>query len=498
MRIAFSLLLLLPALLAQAPTTEKSAASMSASDDLEARIHRVENGLLLPVVVKGEPIVTMNLADRMRNYKTPGVSIAFINNGRIEWARGYGIREAGGNDPITVDTLFQAGSISKPVTAMAAMRLVQIGKLVLDEGVNRRLISWKVPENEFTKEKKVTLRGLLSHSAGVNVPSFIGYLSGEPVPTLVQILDGVKPANTPAIRVVQVPGTAFSYSGGGYTIVQQLLIDTQKKSFPDLMRELVFRPVKMKDSTFLQQPFPKSVTKPAAAGHNYNGEMPQGKWRNLPELAAAGLWTTPSDLALLLIELQRAQSGRSKFLSAKTVEQIFTEQKGNWGLGFSLEGTGPTRRFSHGGSTLEINSFLVAYNNTGQGVVIMTNALRGERLITEILRSIAREYGWSDFQPKEKTLVQIDPKVLADYAGQYQFEFSADYVLSISSESGNLITELKQPTSTSRATLYPSSDTTFFRRDADVDVTFFKDEKGRVTHLVFRQDGQDLRAKRIN
>lgn len=465
--------------------------------DVEQRIRRIEDGLLSPISVKGQPSQPMKLADQMQFYKTPGVSVAFINDGRIEWARGYGLCEAGSHEPVTIETLFQAGSISKPVTAIATLRLVQAGHLNLDEDVNRKLISWKVPENEFTQEKKVTLRGLLSHSAGVNMASFIGYLTHEPVPMLAQILNGVNPANTPPIRVEQVPGSGFRYSGGGYTIVQQLLIDVEKKSFPDLMRELVFEPLKMRHSTF-DQPLPKSLANLAAAGHNFNGETPAGRWRILPEMAAAGMWTTPSDLARLVIELERTQSGQSNtFLSAATVHQMFTAQAGDWGLGFQVEGAGRTRHFSHGGSTLEFNSYLVAYNHTGQGVVIMTNSLRGERIINELLRSIASEYGWGNFQQKEKMIAQIDQKVYADYIGHYEFEFSSDYVLTISTVRGNLVTELKQPTSTSRAELYPESETKFFRKDTDVEVTFMRDQAGRVRDLIFTQDGQELRAKRI-
>jgi CubicO group peptidase (beta-lactamase class C family) len=466
--------------------------------DVEQRIRRIEEGLLLPVVVKGQPSEPMKLTDRMQFYKTPGVSIAFINNGRIEWARGYGLREAGSREPVTIETLFQAGSISKPVTAIAALRLVEAGKLNLDEDVNRKLVSWKIPENEFTKERKVTLRGLLSHSAGVNVPSFTGYLLGEQVPTLVQVLDGVKPANSPTVRVEAIPGNRFSYSGGGFTIVQQLLVDVEKKPFPDLMRELVFEPLRMRHSTFEQQPLPKNLAVLAAAGHNASGEIPTGRWRVFPEMAAAGLWTTPSDLARLVIEVQRAQAGQSnKFFSAAIINQMLTAQSGDWGLGFSVEGAGRTARFSHGGSTQEFNSDLTAYNQTGQGVVIMTNSLRGNALINEILRSIAREYGWSDFQQKEKTIAKIDPKVYADYVGQYQFEFSSEYVVTIGTQNGNLITELKQPTGQSKATIYPQSETRFFRKDVDVEVSFVKDETGRVTHLIFHQEGQELRAKRV-
>ncbi|HVF47359.1 MAG TPA: serine hydrolase domain-containing protein, partial [Pyrinomonadaceae bacterium] len=170
-------------------------AIVTLSTDAKERIARIENGLLPPVVVKGEPILPMRLRDRMQFYKTPGVSVAFINNEQIEWTRAFGVRETGTAEPVTTETLFQAGSISKAVTAIAALRLVEARKLRLDEDVNLKLRTWKVPDSEFTKEKKVTLRGLLSHSAGVNVPSFVpGYLKSEPAPTLLQILDGAKPA----------------------------------------------------------------------------------------------------------------------------------------------------------------------------------------------------------------------------------------------------------------------------------------------------------------
>lgn len=471
----------------------------SAAKDVNARIRRVEEGLLLPVSVKGEPSPLIRLSDRLRFYKTPGLSIALINNGVIEWTRGYGETESGNGKPVTATTLFQAGSISKAVTAIAVMRLVEAGKLDLDEDVNKKLASWKIPENEFTRQKKVTLRQLLSHNAGVNIPSFIGYLTYEKVPTLVQVLDGVKPANTGPIRVVRLPGSGFSYSGGGYTIVQQLLIDVEKKAFPVLMKDLLFGPLGLRHITFEQQPLPPYLAGLATAGHNYNGETPPGKWRIFPELAAAGLWATPSDLARMFIDIERSRAGRPKtFLSTASVNEMVTPQAGNWGLGFSIESVRGGPRYGHGGSTLEFNALVAIYAGSGRGVVIMTNGLRGNALMNEVLRSIAREYGWGDFQQKERTIAKIDPKVYADYLGQYQFEFSSDYSIKVDLNSGNLTTELKQPTSTSRATIYPESDTRFFRKDIDVEISFVRDQTGHVTHLILRQEGQDLRANRIN
>jgi CubicO group peptidase (beta-lactamase class C family) len=229
----------------------------------EARTARVEKGLLPGIVIAGRPLPGRAIAERMSALKTPAVSVAVINGGVIEWAKGYGVTETGGNTPVTPQTVFQAASLSKPVVALAALRLVEQGKLTLDQDVNERLTSWKVPENESTKDEKVTLRRLLSHSAGLTVSGFPGYAADAPVPALVQILDGQKPANTAAIRADVVPGTVWRYSGGGYTVMQQLLMDVTGRPFPPLLADLVLQPIGMKDSTY-EQPLPEARRAAAA------------------------------------------------------------------------------------------------------------------------------------------------------------------------------------------------------------------------------------------
>src|ERR1700752_2920288 len=276
------------------------------SATVRQRIEKVENGLLPPAVVKGETPVRMRLADRMQFYKTPGVSIALINDGRIEWARGYGVLEAGGKEPVTPDTLFQAASISKSLSAMLVLRLVEMGKLDLDNDVNPRLVSWKIPENEFTKEQKVNVRRLLTPTAGTTAQGFIGYPVDEALPSLRQILDGEKPANSAAIRVDMKPGGKFRYSGGGYVILQQLMTDVTGVSFPTLMQKMLLQKLGMTDSNF-QQPLSPQLASRAAAGHLPNGVEMTGKWFVLPELAPAGLWTTPTDLARFVIEVQKSR-----------------------------------------------------------------------------------------------------------------------------------------------------------------------------------------------
>ena len=290
---------------------------------LAQRIERVENGLLPAAVLKGETPARMKLTVRMQFYKTPAVSIAVINDGRIEWARAYGVLEAGGKEEATPETLFQAASISKPLSALAALHLVEQGKLDLDADVNKRLISWKVPENEFTKDQKVTVRRLLTHSAGLTVSGFLGYPSDEALPSLRQILEGEKPANSAAIRVDVVPGTKFRYAGGGYVVLQQLMVDVTARSFPELMQKTVLEKLGMSHSTFQQPLSPEHAA--AAAGHLPDGKEIKGKWFVYPELAPAGLWTTPTDLARFVIELQQSRLGKSnKVLSTSMTNQMLT------------------------------------------------------------------------------------------------------------------------------------------------------------------------------
>jgi CubicO group peptidase (beta-lactamase class C family) len=320
-------------------------------------------------------------AQRLKSNRLLAVGVAVINDWKVEWARGYGAA--------TEDTLFQAASISKPVTALAVMRMVEEGKLDLDQDVNQKLAGWKVAENEFTKKEKVTLRRLLSHSAGLTVHGFLGYAPGKPVPTLVQVLDGKEPANSGPVRVDLVPGSQWRYSGGGYCVVQQLLVDVNGKKFPALMREMVLDRLGMKDSTY-QQPLPKKLENRAATGLLITGIPVEGGRHTYPEMAAAGLWTTPTDLALFVIELLKP----GRVLSKKTTRQMLTAVKGGYGLGISVQGKGDSQLISHGGNNAGFSCYLIGFTKTGQGAVVMINSDAGNPVIQEILQRLAKEYAW--------------------------------------------------------------------------------------------------------
>ncbi len=450
-----------------------TAGQRRGSDALEERIRRVENGLLPAVVIKGEPLTGLKLADRMQTHKTPGVSIAVIDDGALDWARGYGVRETGGTEVVTPLTLFQAASISKPVAAAAALRLVEAGRLDLDEDVNRKLVSWKVPESDLTKERKVTLGGVLSHTAGLTVHGYRGYAADRPVPTLVQVLEGAPPANSAPTRVDIVPGSRWRYAGGGFSVMQQFLIDVTGQPFPELMRETVLGRTGMSDSTY-EQPLGTPWVARAAVGHDMRGGVIEGKWHTYPEMAAAGLWTTASDLARFAIELQQsAAAGPSnRLLSTAMAQRMLTPGPGDWGLGLEVKGSGRATRFSHGGANAGFRAKLVAYVETGQGAVVMANADNGGALAEEILRGIAREYGWPDYAPREKTLTTVDAGVYDAYAGVY--ELSPARQVTVSKKANTLVAEAEGQ----RFELLPEFETSFFTLTSGLEIRFVKGRGG--------------------
>jgi CubicO group peptidase (beta-lactamase class C family) len=354
------------------------------------------------------------LSSEMRRLNVPALSIAVVRNGSILWAKGYGRVRIDG--PATsVDTRFQAASISKTVTAVAVLRLVEVGQLNLDQDVNQYLKSWNLTEPPGAR---VTLRELLSHTGGVNVGGFPGYPVGTPVPTLLQVLDGTPPAITGAVRVDSRPGASWRYSGGGYTIVQQVLMDVTGKSFPDLMQELVFDPAGMRESSF-SQPLPNAELARIAIPYSANGHAIQGGPHTYPELAAAGMWTTPTDLARFLVELQRCVAGKGTLLSAATAKEAFTPGLGDWGLGFQIQGSGASYRFAHPGANEGYRIQLVGYVNRPDGAVIMTNGDGGKTLADEVLRTIAAQYHWKGYEPDARSVVAPSPQYLDSRVGIY-------------------------------------------------------------------------------
>jgi CubicO group peptidase (beta-lactamase class C family) len=384
--------LLLAALLAVGPVVAQDPA-------VPRRVTQVENALLPAFITANTQ--PMRLADRMQHYQVPGLSVAVVDKGQLVWAQAWGVAQAG--QPLRTDTRLQAASISKAVSAVAALRLVQAGVLNLDVDINTQLRSWQIPPGAQTADKPVTLRRVLSHSAGLTVDGFRGYVPGSAIPTTVQVLNGAPPANSEPVRVDVAPGTAWRYSGGGFTVMQQLMEDVSGLGFAELMQKEVLTPAGMSRSSFV---LTADELAQAAVGHQ-KGQPINGLRVLHPELAAAGLWTTPSDMARLTVALLNTLANRPPaLLPAARLQEALSPQFGPSGLGFRLEGQAG-ERFGHNGGNVGFESrWLADRQDGGRAVVVMANANGAMPLMLEVIRAIAQVHGWADWQaPTQAQLV---------------------------------------------------------------------------------------------
>ncbi len=425
--------------------------------------------------------------EQMARRRISGASIAIIQDGRIVASRAYGVVDETTRTPVTTATLFQAGSISKPVAALGALCLVEAGRLALDDDVNEKLTTWKVPDNSFTTTEKVTLRRLLSHNAGVTVHGFPGYDPAQPVPSLVQVLDGAPPTNTRPIRVDTTPGAIWRYSGGGFTIMQQMMIDATGSPFPRFMQETVLGPIGMTASSFEQpQPAPRAAL--TATGYYADRTPVRGRWHVYPEMAAAGLWTTATDLARFAIEIQESVAGRGHgVISPAMARQYLTVQKGSSGLGIALRGSGGTQSFSHGGRDEGFDAQLVAFVS-GQGAVIMINANDNSRFMGRILDFIGRAYGWPEggSAPGAPAVVRaerVEPARLARYAGYYEL-FENQMITLVPNRAGTGLETLVDGLPDDE---YLGMDSVRFGSgERNVRIVFTLDARGTVTGVMWR------------
>jgi CubicO group peptidase (beta-lactamase class C family) len=363
-----------------------------AQDDPSAMIARIEG----PQAPNRQGFDPLTLQQVMERFRVPGVSVAVIKDFKIHWARGYGVADVETRRPVDPTTAFQAASISKPVTAMATLRLAQEGRLSLDQDINALLKSWHVPESELTRTQPVTPRSLLSHTSGSDDGfGFPGYDPSAPRPTLVQILNGETPSNVGPVKFARPPYAGQKYSGGGTVIVQQMLMDVTGKPFAELMSEKVLEPLGMTMSSYQQPPVGPMVERTARA-HDGAGKAMGAKWHVYPEQAPAGLWTTPSDLAKVAIEVQLAYRGPAgKVLGqAAAREMIAPTGVGPFAVGFQIESRGQGWYFMHSGGNWGFQCDLLAHVRKGYGVVVMTNSDNGGQVIREIVARVAAAYGW--------------------------------------------------------------------------------------------------------
>jgi CubicO group peptidase (beta-lactamase class C family) len=376
----------------QAPQGVSDATPGAAA--LAARVARIERSLVRRASTGADSGPTTTLTARMAELRVPGVQIAVFDSGRVVWARGYGVRDAATGAPVDTLTLFQAASISKPVAAAGMFRLAERGVVRPDADVNTMLRSWRVAAGPLTATEKVTLRRIVSHTAGLTVSGFAGYRAGAPLPSLADVLEGRPPANSLPVKVDRVPGREEQYSGGGVTVMQLLLEDVTGTPFTALMDTLVLGPAGMRHSTFAQ-PLPDRLAGQAASGHDDGGRPLPGRYHVYPERAAAGLWATAPDLARFMLAVGRSYRGeRGGLLQAGTAREMLTRAPGAGAHGFGTSGAGPTLRYRHSGGNAGFRGFAVAFAGVGRGAVVLTNGDRGSALWPELLDAVAREHGW--------------------------------------------------------------------------------------------------------
>jgi CubicO group peptidase (beta-lactamase class C family) len=455
---------------------------------LPNRIAEVENNLIPFVPVKN--FKGWNILDRMKYYKVPGVSIAVIKDYKIDWAKGYGLADTIKNSKVTTETMFSAGSISKFVMAVTALKMVDNKEIELEKPINNYLTSWKIADNDFTKKTPITLRMLLSHSAGTSQSSYFGFTPTQPLPSIAEILNGAKISESRSVVVNSEPNKEFRYSGGGSIIAQMALMDVSKKSFSELTQELIFDKLGMSNSTF-EQPIPAKFTNQSSWGYS-TASWFKGMPYVYPQQAAAGLYSTPTDLAKFFIDVQKSYLGTGKILSQATTKQMLTAQQ-NVSDGSYKEqiGIGPfliqrTDNKDPNGVYFEftgVNAGFLAYGiasvTNGNGVIIMLNSgddVNG--LGKEIRRAVAKTYNWTNFLPTEISPINLSDNQLDQFVGRYRI--SNDEVLYLRREKNYLVENINGGND---IYCFPVAKDTIVFTDYNIKAGFKRNEKGEVVSL---------------
>jgi CubicO group peptidase (beta-lactamase class C family) len=450
--------------------------------NVEEKIKQVENNLAGWVQTGNND--RWNLAERMKKYGINGVSIAVVHKYKIEWARGYGFADISEKRLVTESTLFQAASISKSLNSLGVLKLVQEKKLDLDADINKYLFSWKFPYDEKSNDKKITIANLLSHTGGLTIHGFPGYSGGDTLPTLPQILDGQKPANTEAVRSSSEPGKNVNYSGGGTTITQLIVMDITHQPYDVFMKKNVLDPLGMTASSFTQPP-EKGKENLLATGYKADGSEVPGKYHIYPEQAAAGLWTNPTDLCKYIIETQKSYKGESSGVLTPEMTRIRLApilEDAALGTFVNSRVTGSYKYFNHNGGNEGFSCTSIGCRDNGEGVVIMTNS-DNSSILEEIANSVAIVYNWKDYYlPEIKKVVNVDKSVLAKYIGKYNF--NGTQITITLSDTGLSV----NPYYNVRWQLYFTSDSDFFIRESRGMAKFSTGKDNEV--LGFLSDGQ--------
>lgn len=396
-----------------------------AADDARIRQQQVERNLLPRVVFVGETPPAADVGTRMARHKTPAFSVAVIRNGELDWSAAWGqLRtddERADGERAGCGSLFQAGSLAKPATVLAALRMQQQGLVDFDADIATYLSSWHLPAGRQTGANPVTLRNLFAHTAGITPGGYDGYAQGQPMPTDRQTVMAEAPANARKVEVLEAPGTSLRYSGGGYTVAEIALQDRLQQPFERIMRTWLIVPVGMKQADFTQPP-PASSQGRTAHGHLADGSAVPGGWHNHPEQAAAGLWATAGDMAALLIELRKGWQGRSAVFTRDSIRELLADPIDGHAYGFRLIGEGDQVFITHYGGTVGYRAGMTLNLDSGNGAVYLSNSDNGSDLGLEFFGAVSAAYDWPMFRQAQVERATQPAEVLESLAGRYGFE----------------------------------------------------------------------------
>lgn len=389
------------------------------SADAQARKKQVTNDILPQLVFDGET-QAVDIETRMAESKLPALSVAVIHQGKLDWSAAWGQLQTGGSDA-DCSSLFQAGSIAKPATLLAVLRMRSTGLIDLDRNIETYLSSYQLPQGQQTQANPVNFRNLLAHTSGVVRGGYAGYAQNEPIPTDQQIVRGEVPSNSPQVEVVNPPGASLAYSGGGYTVAEIALQDHLQKPFDQLMHEWLIEPADMKQASFTM-PLPEISHPHTARGHQIDGSIITGGWNNYPEQAAAGLWATATDLAVLLLEIHRGYEGKSKLLTQASIHEMLANPIANHVYGFRLVGQGDQIFITHYGGTVGYSAGITLNLQSGNGAVFLANSRNGANLGEEFFSAVSRTYEWPVFRERKVKRLKQPAEVLQSLAGTYVFQ----------------------------------------------------------------------------
>jgi CubicO group peptidase (beta-lactamase class C family) len=459
----------------------------------------LQMGLAQRIRISGQEIDFQSLKQRQAEYNVPGVSVAFMRDGQIVWTLQSGVKDVKSDLPLDENTVFQAGSISKPAFASVLMKYRQDNALDLDTDINKLLTSWQLPQHEWSGQQVVSLRRLLSHTAGTTVHGFPGYAADEPVPTLQQVLEGAEPANTAAVTVNMQPGSRMRYSGGGTTLAQLTIQDTSGEPLPPMAERLLFAPLGMARSSF-KQPISADLADNMAIPYNADGKPVKGGAHTYAALAAAGMWSTPTDMLKMASAVRNAYLGsKTNWISKATAVEILTTnaptaKSPNVGMGFfiNMSDEGEILGFGHGGADEGFMSQLYLELDSGDGYAIMTNGNNGTKLIGELEIRINEALDVGFAQPEIKNLVEISKNELQEYLGHYTVTkpVTVDVVLK-TAENGFLITASPYMENEMH---WHQGEGKFFAMDGS-SITFERNETGMITGINM---GRGIRGERKN